>query len=939
MTHGKAEIISGKDIAQDIRNELKEKVLRLKSVKNRIPKLVVVQVGDRSDSNVYIRMKEKAATEIGIEFEHRKLGYEIADENLVTSTLKELNEDPNVSGIIVQLPLESKFSLKEEIITNLINPKKDVDGLHIKNAGKLSRGDLKTGIMPCTPFGCLELIIRTLGCPEKISGKSAVVIGRSKIVGAPMAELLTWHHATVTVCHSRSKNIEGITKNADILVVAVGRPQLVNKNWIKPGAIVIDCGINYIPDNTRKSGQKMVGDCDFKSCDQVAGFITPVPGGVGPMTVAMLMRNTVLCAESSEVAWENWKPLHLKLESPVGSDIEIARKQTPRNILQLASEVGILSTEIEPYGSTKAKVDLKVLNRLANEDHGKYVVVAGITPTPLGEGKSTTTIGLAQAFGAHLGRKTFACVRQPSQGPTFGIKGGAAGGGYSQVIPMEDFNLHLCGDIHAITAANNLLAAAIDARMFHESTQSDEALYGRLIAKNKFSDIQKKRLEKLEIDHTNGPDSLSDEDKVRFARLDIDPESITFFRVIDTSDRFLRSITIGESPSEKGKTRSSQFNISVASEVMAILALANSLQDLKNRLGKIVIGVSKDESKVPITCDDIGVTGAMTALLKDTIKPNLMQTLEGTPVFVHAGPFANIAHGNSSIVADKVALKLVGPDGIVLTEAGFGADIGMEKFFNIKCRQSGLIPNAVVLVCTVRAVKMHGGGPNVIAGKPLAEEYKNENLELLEKGFSNVAKQIENALFFNTNVVLAINKFQTDTDNELNLLKKLGKQHGAFDTITCTHWAEGGLGAKNLALAVEKACLKENRPGKFELLYDAEKISLRSKIRCISQKIYGATDIELSELAEQQLSQYEDQGFGHLPICMAKTQYSLSGDPKLKGAPKDFIVSVREVSMSAGAGFIVAMIGNIMMMPGLPTRPCFYDVDIDCESGVIDGLF
>jgi len=269
----------------------------------------------------------------------------------------------------------------------------------------------------------------------------------------------------------------------------------------------------------------------------------------------------------------------------------------------------------------------------------------------------------------------------------------------------------------------------------------------------------------------------------------------------------------------------------------------------------------------------------------------------------------------------------------------FGADIGMEKFFNIKCRQSGLIPNAVVLVCTVRAVKMHGGGPNVIAGKPLAEEYKNENLELLEKGFSNVAKQIENALFFNTNVVLAINKFQTDTDNELNLLKKLGKQHGAFDTITCTHWAEGGLGAKNLALAVEKACLKENRPGKFELLYDAEKISLRSKIRCISQKIYGATDMELSELAEQQLSQYEDQGFGHLPICMAKTQYSLSGDPKLKGAPKDFIVSVREVSMSAGAGFIVAMIGNIMMMPGLPTRPCFYDVDIDCESGVIDGLF
>lgn len=388
-----------------------------------------------------------------------------------------------------------------------------------------------------------------------------------------------------------------------------------------------------------------------------------------------------------------------------------------------------------------------------------------ITPTPLGEGKSTTTIGLVQALGAHLNKMAFACVRQPSQGPTFGIKGGAAGGGYSQVIPMDEFNLHLTGDIHAVTAANNLLAAAIDARIFHENTQTDKALFNRLCPAKKgvrnFAPVMLKRLEKLGIHKTN-PNDLTPEEVSRFVRLDIDIDTITWQRVMDTNDRFLRKITIGQNPTEKGMERSAGFDIAVASEVMAVLALATDLKDMRERLGKMVVASSKAGD--PITADDLGIGGALTVLMKDAIKPTLMQTLEGTPVLVHAGPFANIAHGNSSILADKIALKLAGSDdnlepGYVVTEAGFGADIGMEKFFNIKCRVSGLVPNAVVLVATVRALKMHGGGPDVVAGKPLSDIYTQENLDILRKGCSNLVKHIQNVKKFGVPVVVAINKF------------------------------------------------------------------------------------------------------------------------------------------------------------------------------------
>uniref|UniRef100_A0A8C5H016 C-1-tetrahydrofolate synthase, cytoplasmic n=1 Tax=Gouania willdenowi TaxID=441366 RepID=A0A8C5H016_GOUWI len=602
----------------------------------------------------------------------------------------------------------------------------------------------------------------------------------------------------------------------------------------------------------------------------------------------------------------------LNLQMPVPSDIVISRSCVPKPIDRMAREVGLLSDEVELYGKTKAKVQLSIIKRLKSQPDGKYVVVTGITPTPLGEGKSTTTIGLVQALGAHMKLNVFACVRQPSQGPTFGIKGGAAGGGYSQVIPMEEFNLHLTGDIHAITAANNLVAAAIDARMFHEATQSDKALYNRLVplsaGQRKFSPIQINRLKKLGIDKTD-PSALTEDEITRFARLDIDPSSVTWQRVLDTNDRFLRRITIGQAPTEKGYTREAQFDITVASEIMAVLALTSSLEDMRERLAKMVVATSRGGQ--PITTEDLGVSGALTVLMRDAIKPNLMQTLEGTPVFVHAGPFANIAHGNSSILADKIALKLVGPEGFVVTEAGFGADIGMEKFFNIKCRYSGLRPHVVVLVATVRALKMHGGGPTVTAGMPLPKEYVEE---------------------------LCISSFpscRADTEAELDLVCRMAKAAGAFDAVRCSHWAEGGAGAVNLGLAVQRAC---EAPSDFQFLYDLD-IPIADKIRIIAQKIYGADDIELLPEAKHKVELYTKQGFGHLPICMAKTHLSLSHEADKKGVPSGFVLPIRDIRASVGAGFLFPLVGTMPTIPGLPTRPCFYDIDLDPETEQVNGLF
>ncbi|XP_064420840.1 C-1-tetrahydrofolate synthase, cytoplasmic isoform X1 [Latimeria chalumnae] len=932
-----AEVVSGSKTAVQVRERLKKDVAQMNDqVPGFRPGLAILQVGDRDDSNLYINMKLKAAAEIGINASHVKLP-KTATEEEVLKKIIHLNEDHAVHGMIVQLPLDTVNVIDAEKVINVVAPEKDIDGLTSINAGKLARGGLEDCFIPCTPKGCMELIKQT---GVRVPGSRAVVIGRSKIVGAPMHDLLLWNHATVTTCHSKTTNLADEVGKADILVVGAGKPEMVKGDWIKPGAVVIDCGINHIPDSTRPSGKRLVGDVAFQEAAKKAAYITPVPGGVGPMTVAMLMENTI---ESAKRFMQKFKPgnwnieyTKLNVKTPVPSDIEISRSCTSKPIDKLVREIGLFSDEVEFYGKTKCKVQLSIMERLKDQPDGKYVVVTGITPTPLGEGKSTTTIGLVQALGAHLNLNAFACVRQPSQGPTFGIKGGAAGGGYSQVVPMEEFNLHLTGDIHAITAANNLVAAAVDARMFHEATQSDKALYSRLVPSKAgvrtFSEIQIKRLKKLGIQTTN-PEELTEDEITRFVRLDIDPDTITWQRVLDTNDRYLREVTIGESPTEKGFTRTAQFDISVASEIMAVLALTDSLEDMKQRLAKMVVASSK--KGVPVTTEDLGVSGALLVLMKDAIKPNLMQTLEGTPVFVHAGPFANIAHGNSSILADKIALKLVGPQGFVVTEAGFGADIGMEKFFDIKCRYSGLRPHVVVLVATVRALKMHGGGPTVTAGLPLPKAYIEENLDLLEKGCCNLHKQIKNACAFGVPVVVAVNAFNADTRAELELICKLAKEAGAFDAITCSHWAEGGKGAAALARAVQSA---SQTTSNFRFLYDVT-LPIKDKIQIIAQKIYGADDVELLPEAERKVALYTKQGFGNLPICMAKTHLSLSHDPEKKGVPTGFVLPIRDIRASVGAGFLYPLVGTMSTMPGLPTRPCFYDIDLDPATEQVNGLF
>ena len=648
-------------------------------------------------------------------------------------------------------------------------------------------------------------------------------------------------------------------------------------------------------------------------------------------------KKVVVQKKKALVAKSMFQPTKIKLLRPVPSDIEIAQAGKLKPITQIAKELGIREDELELFGPYKAKIKLEILERLKSKPNGIYVDVTAITPTPLGEGKTTTTVGLSQALGAHLGKKVITAIRQPSQGPTFGIKGGAAGGGYSQVIPMEDFNLHLTGDIHAITAAHNLVAAALDVRVMHEKMQDDEKLFNALCpvdkkGNRKFSPTMLRRLKKLGISKTN-PNDLTPEERSRFARLDIDEKTITWRRVIDINDRFLREVEVGRGKDEAGHEHMSGYDITVASEIMAVLALTTSLEDMRDRFGKMVVATNKRGEAVSV--EDLGVAGAVTVLMKDAIKPNLMQTLEGTPATVHAGPFANIAHGQSSIIADMIALKLVGKDGFVVTESGFGADIGMEKFFNIKCRYSGLIPQVVVLVATVRALKMHGGGPKVVAGKPLAPEYTDENLELLQAGLPNLERHIQNALKFGVNVVVAVNSFATDTKAEVEMIREAALKMGAMDAVVSTHWADGGKGAKALAEAVVKA---SKTPSKFQFLYPLEK-SIKEKIETIAAEIYRADGVDYTPEAEEQIARYTRLGFDKLPICMAKTHLSFSTDATKKGAPTGFRITVREIRASVGAGFLYPILGDMRTMPGLPTRPVFYDVDLDLETGKVVGLF
>jgi methylenetetrahydrofolate dehydrogenase (NADP+) / methenyltetrahydrofolate cyclohydrolase / formyltetrahydrofolate synthetase len=620
--------------------------------------------------------------------------------------------------------------------------------------------------------------------------------------------------------------------------------------------------------------------------------------------------------------------------TPVPSDIEIAQAAELRPVLDVANEVGLKPDELEMYGPYKAKIHLDVLKRLESRKNGKYIDVTAITPTPLGEGKTTTTVGLSQALGAKLNKKVFTCIRQPSQGPTFGIKGGAAGGGYSQIIPMEDFNLHLTGDIHAITAAHNLMAAAIDARMLHEhETPDDEKLFNAFCPKDKkgkrtFAEAHLRRMKRLGF-WVEDPDQLTAEQKRALFRLDVDPASITWNRVVDVNDRMLRQIKVGLGTEEKGFTRDTGYDITVASEIMAILALTTSLADMREKLGRMVFGTNLRGE--PVTAEDLGVAGALTVLMKDAIMPNLMQTLEGTPAFVHAGPFANIAHGNSSILADQIALKLAD---YVVTESGFGADIGMEKFMDIKCRYSGLVPDVVVLVATVRALKMHGGGPKVVAGKPLNAAYTDENLPLLEAGMPNLVRHIQNARRFGVPVVVAVNSFSTDTDNEIDLIRKYAVEAGAEGAYKCTHWAHGGAGAVELAKAVVAAAEK---PKNFQFLYPVE-ASIKEKIETIA-KFYGADGVDYSPEAEAKVALYTKLGFDKLPICMAKTHLSFTDKPDVKGAPTGFRLPIRDIRASVGAGFLYPLVGAMRTMPGLPTRPVFFDVDLDLTTGKVKGLF
>lgn len=886
-------------------------------------------------------IKELLTAQAGIDCELLSFPDSTTEAELLEQ-IEALNHEPTVHGILVQLPVPKHIS--EYAITSAVSDEKDVDGFGAKNIGELAKRGGHPLFTPCTPKGVMKLL-ETTGVD--LAGKNAVVLGRSDIVGSPVSYLLKSADATVTVCHRRSENVEATVRNADIVVSAIGKAHIVQGSWIKPGAIVIDVGTNFIPDASKKSGQRLVGDVDYDSVSQVASHITPVPGGVGPMTVAMLLQNVVDAATASfqRERSRHIRPLPLKLKSPVPSDIAISRAQHPKHIARVASEVGVLPNELEPYGAHKAKVDLSLLKRLGHRRNGRYVVVTGITPTPLGEGKSTTTMGIVQALGGHLDRVAFANVRQPSQGPTFGIKGGAAGGGYSQVIPMDEFNMHLTGDIHAVTAANNLLAAAIETRMFHENTQKDGPLYKRLVpakkGKREFQPIWFRRLQKLGIDKTN-PDDLTPEEINRFARLDIDPATITWRRVLDVNDRHLRGITVGAAATEKGQTRETGFDISVASECMAILALSNDLKDMRERLGRMVIGASR--SGDPVTADDIGAGGALAALMKDAIKPNMMQTLEGTPVFVHAGPFANISIGASSIVADKLALKLAGTEadedhnaktGFVITEAGFDFTMGGERFFNIKCRSSGLVPDVVVVVATVRALKVHGGGPPISPGAPLHPVYTEENVEVLRKGCVNLKKHIENAKQYGVPVVVAVNKFESDTEAEVQAIREEAIAAGAEDAIAANHWAEGGAGAVDLAKGVISAAEGEKD---FQLLYGTEG-SVQERLDAICKNMYGAAGVELSELAQAKVETYTKQGFGHLPICIAKTQYSLSHDPELKGAPTGFTVPIRDVRLAVGAGYLYALAADIQTIPGLPTAPGYINVDIDTETGEIDGLF
>jgi methylenetetrahydrofolate dehydrogenase (NADP+)/methenyltetrahydrofolate cyclohydrolase/formyltetrahydrofolate synthetase len=783
--------IDGRARAKEIQDSIRKSIAeRRRTQPNFTPALTVVQVGDEEDAAVYIRAKNKCAEDVGIRFTHLRLPASIPEDKLL-HTVEQLNADPSTHGIIVQLPLPVHINALH--IIDAVQPNKDVDGFCSFNAVRVGKvGSNAPFFLHCTASGVRDLIDST-GFVYK--GAHAVVVG-SGSVARPCIQLLIEQGCAVTVCNSKTTNVKALCQQADLVISACRKPGMIKGDWIKPGAVVIDIGINVVADPSSVAGRRTVGDVAFAEVHfmqssiislladlcfcfevvHVAKAVTPVPGGVGPMTVVKLLENTLhvrMCiyiraciyaykytkiqaalGQSRASLW-TLRLRGLDLVSPPPPDAALSQSVTPLAAQAVASAIGLRQSELFLFGPHKAKVQLSALARLANDPSGSLVVVTAMTPTPHGEGKSTVCLALAAALNA-LSTPCVATLRQPSLGPTFGAKGGAAGGGYAQVCPMEELNLHLTGDAHAVTVAHNLVAAAVDARLLHENSQSDAQLFARLVPAQKgLVASDRARLTRLGIEFgcDADPSQLTPEQRGRLVRLGIDKEAITWRRAVDVSDRALRGVAVGQGAAEAryGIARGSGFDLTPASELMALLCLSESEHDLRVRLSRVVWGYST--AGQALTLDDLGLVGALQALLRDALQPTLMQTLEGAPVLVHTGAFANIGPGCSSVIADRLALKLVGPKGVVVTEAGFGADVGLEKFVHLKCRSSGLAPRVCVVVASVRALKHHGW--------PL------EGLPAIAAGSRNLARHVANAQTWGLRVVVCVNRFPEDSNDEL----------------------------------------------------------------------------------------------------------------------------------------------------------------------------
>ncbi|TRY57019.1 hypothetical protein DNTS_023929 [Danionella cerebrum] len=892
-----ATVVSGNKTSQQVKERLKKEVAEMKSqFPGFRPGLVVLQVGDREDSNLYISMKLKAAAEVQTRSEsmqvtfgfqsqlrrlklHRGLYHYCEMSKKVLRSIVAVNENPDVHGLIVQLPLDSINPINTERVTNAVAPEKDVDGLTSVNAGKLSRGDLGDCFIPCTPNGCMELISQT---GVSVMGKHAVVIGRSKIVGAPMHDLLLWNHATVTTCHSKTSDLAQQVGRADILVVGAGRAEMVKGEWLKDGALVIDCGINYIPDESKASGKRVVGDVHYPSAKERAGYITPVPGG-----------NTVESAKRFLQPFTpgKWSLVYTKKipQYPQPSDVEISSSCQSKPIHQLARELGLFSEEVELYGRSRAKIRCDTLKRMEKRPSGKYVVVTGmgtfispsgiisqynlmcikvnllcvlnrVTSTPMGEGRRTITIGLAQALGAHLNHNTFACLQEPSLKSSTGLMGLSLGSGYSQVTPLEEVTLKPSGQNELISAAGGLLVDTVKAHAHYEAQLSEKTL-----------GIEK-----------SDPLTFTADEIRRFVRLDIDTDTTT-------------------------------DSVSLERELMTILSLSSSEEEMRHRLSQITVASNKSGDVV--TADDLNISEPLFFLLKECLKPVLMQAVEGSPVFLHISPLAGEAQGFPSALADKMALKLVGSEGFVVTDAGHGADISLEKFFNIKCSVSGLQPDVVVMVTSIRNLEMYGSA--VQAGLPLPYECSQEKLKLLERGCCHLRRQVEKAKAFGLPVIVAVNKFCSDSEAELALVCGQAKQAGALDAVQCSSWSKGGAGTLALAQAVKKAA---ELSGRFKFLYDSQ-IPAVDKLRTVAQKVYGLEDIEISPKAKEKLALYTKWGFGNLPVFITNTHLTLTDDHMMQMDPSDSILLITDVRVNTGAGFLCCLTDSTDLFPLFSNSP------------------